>query len=45
MDIGVLVISRGLGGLTREFWAVFAENSCMLFMLCGLGELVLGQKL
>jgi hypothetical protein len=27
MDIGVLVIPGVVGGLTREFWAVFEKNS------------------
>jgi hypothetical protein len=27
MDIGVLWLLGGPGGLTREFWAVFEENS------------------
>jgi hypothetical protein len=32
--MGVLVISRGVGGLTREFWAVFEET----ILSCADGE-------
>jgi hypothetical protein len=36
--IGCFSFWRGVGGLTREFWAVFVENSCKWLIWLEIGE-------